>query len=228
MYETNFVRARTLNDAWRETLECCARNGESYLIEGGSYVGQIRKQLPYLTILVEEPSTRPFIFYTPQGIPEPTNEEKIEKYFYEYIATDTKVESEDYTYGMYISLQLPFIIDILNITNGNSNQACITIGDPFSVVLKDPPCLRTIDFKVVNGKLNMTVYFRSWDLFAGLPENLGGLQLLKEYVIANLNFPVQDGSLIAHSSGGHIYEMYFSIIDILNANKIGDVEFDGE
>jgi thymidylate synthase len=67
----------------------------------------------------------------------------------------------------------------------------------------DPPCLRILDFKVLPGKivcaentrcedykcqgrmqctvpvLSVTAYFRSWDLWAGFPTNLGGIELLK-------------------------------------------------
>ncbi len=214
MFEYNVVDALDLNDAWRNTLWCCNDRGYDYTIKRGSYEGQIRRQLDYLTIVVNKPWTKPFNFYTPGGMPPPTTPEKINSYFYNYLITDTKVEGEDYTYGQFIAPQLPEVIKILKTSEGMTNQACITIGDVNSINLKDPPCLKLIDFKVVKNTLNMTVYFRSWDLFVGLPENLGGLQLLKEFVLMHLN-GVEDGKLIAHSSGGHIYEMYFSIIGCL-------------
>ena len=86
--------------------------------------------------------------------------------------------------------------------------------------MDDPPCLRVITFKVVRGLLQMSLFFRSWDLFAGLPENLGGLQLLKEYVLAQLDFEVQDGPIVAYSDGLHIYEQYFGLVNALNVDKI--------
>ena len=172
-------------------------------------------------MLIEEPFTRPLAVSLPEnsGIPAPTSEEKIQSYFYEYLATDTKEDKEDYTYGQYIALQLPALIDLLNRSGGATNQACITIGDQHSIKLSDPPCLRVVDFKLVDGKLTMSLFFRSWDIFVGFPENLGGLQLLKEYIIMHLQFPVQDGPIIAYSSGAHIYEQYFPIVNILNAHK---------
>jgi thymidylate synthase len=108
----------------------------------------------------------------------------------------------------------------LNESNGNTNQASITVGDTEVCQLSDPPCLRNISFKVVDGQLQMSVYFRSWDLYAGLPENLGGLQLLKEYVLSHLLFPVIDGPLIAYSDGLHLYSQYFDCADTLNATKV--------
>lgn len=209
-----------IDDAWRDVMCLCVRSGYDYIVERGSYEGQIRKQLEMAMVVIEDPGKRPLAPIMPPGIPAPTSDEKIEKYFLDYIIGDELHGNEMYTYGSFIAPQLPRAIEILNSSNGNSNQACIAIGDVKSIAQSDPPCLRTIDFKVVNGKLNMIVFFRSWDLFAGFPENLGGLQLLKEYVLAHLNFECSDGSIIAYSSGLHIYEQYFDLVDMLSINKI--------
>ena len=217
----NVIRERTIENAWRSVLWACARYGYLYKIEKGSYEGQYRKQLDFATVIIEQPSIRPLAVTLPEhlGIPSPTDNDRIETYFYDYLITDTKTDKEDYTYGQYISLQVPLVIEILNSSRGNTNQACITVGDPNSIILKDPPCLRIIDFKVVDGRLDMSVFFRSWDLFAGFPENIGGLQLLKEYVAMHLDFPITDGKIFAYSSGAHIYEQYFSLVNQLNAHK---------
>jgi thymidylate synthase len=160
--------------------------------------------------------------YTPPPYPPPTNDEKIIVYFLEYIMSEKVHGNEDYTYGSFIKPQLQKAIDLLIATNGNTNQSCISVGDRQSIFLKDPPCLRTITFKVVEKKLNMTVLFRSWDLYAGLPENLGGLQMLKEYVLSQIEdyIDVIDGNLIAYSDGLHIYDQYFDLANALNVDKI--------
>jgi thymidylate synthase len=216
-----FISERTIEQAWRMSLWYCARYGYSYKVEKGSYEGQIRKQLNHLTVVIEEPYIRPLAVSLPEnsGIPAPTSEEKIQAYFFEYLATDTKGEKEDYTYGQYIAPQLPEVINLLNRSGGATNQACIGIGDQESVKLADPPCLRVVDFKVVEGKLNLSLFFRSWDIFVGFPENLGGLQLLKEYILSHLEFPVEDGPIIAYSSGAHIYEQYFPLVNLLNVHQ---------
>jgi len=215
------VREATIEQAWRMTLWSCARYGYSYKIKKGSYEGQLRKQLDHLLVIIDEPYRRPLAVTMPDnsGIAPPTSEERIYTYFYEYLVTNTKAESEDYTYGQYIEPQLTEVINLLNKSRGATNQACITIGDKESVYLDDPPCLRVVDFKVVDGKLNLSLFFRSWDIFVGFPENLGGLQLLKEYVLMHLNFPVKDGEIFAYSSGAHIYEQYFPIVNQLNVHK---------
>jgi thymidylate synthase len=216
----NYVETYNIGDAWREVMWLCLKKGYDYVVAGktGSYIGQIRKQLENVTIKILEPGKRPLAPIMPPNIPPPTTDENIEKYFLEYIMSKEIHGNEDYTYGSYIEPQLPYIIEKLIQSKGNTNQATISIGDREASKLADPPCLRVIDFKVVNGYLHMSIFFRSWDLFCGMPENLGGLQMLKEYVLANIEneFPVLDGQLIAYSSGLHLYEQYFDLVKMLN------------
>jgi len=66
------------------------------------------------------------------------------------------------------------------------------------------PCLRGIDFKIKNDYLIMSVIFRSWDLYAGFPENMGGLTLLNEYIAEQLD--IKPGPLAFTSAGLHLYD----------------------
>ena len=225
IFPENVIRERCIDNAWRSAMWCCIRNGYVYKVKKGSYEGQKRWQLPEAMIIIEEPWTRPLAVTIPEnfGFAPPTSEKRINDYFEEYIIGEEKEETEDYTYGQYISRQWERAVNLLNISEGSTNQATITIGDSKSIFLDSPPCLRSISFKVLPEeipKLQMSVYFRSWDLFAGLPENLGGLQLLKEFVLLHLTFKVSDGPLVAYSDGLHIYEQYFELVNLLNADKI--------
>ncbi|MBI4709485.1 MAG: hypothetical protein HY764_04805 [Candidatus Portnoybacteria bacterium] len=65
-------------------------------------------------------------------------------------------------------------------------------------------CLRGIDVWVEDGTLNFWVYFRSWDLWGGFPVNLGGIQLVKEYMAAEIG--VKDGGMIVSCKDLHVYE----------------------
>jgi thymidylate synthase len=85
----------------------------------------------------------------------------------------------------------------------------MTVGDKNSLYLEDPPCLRGIDTRIKDGKLNFVVYFRSWDLWNGFPANLGAIQLLKEYMSENIG--VEDGEIIAASKGLHIYDYVWEL-----------------
>ncbi len=88
----------------------------------------------------------------------------------------------------------------------------MAVGDDRSIFLSDPPCLRAIDTRVRQGKLNFVVYFRSWDLWAGFPSNLAAIQLLKEYMASEIG--VDDGEIIAMSKGLHLYEYSWELAKI--------------
>ncbi len=221
--KTNYVEGCRIEDVWRDVMWLCVKNGWDFVVKGGSYKGQIRKQLPFVTLRITKPWERPLSPIMPESLNfTPTTDENIEEYFNRYLVEDKIAENEQYTYGTFIKPQLPIIIKRLVETSGNTNQACITVGDTPSTFLDDPPCLRVIDFKVIKRRLVMTVFFRSWDLVTGLPENLGGLQMVKEYVLAHFpeDMGIVDGELIAFSDGLHIYEQYFEISDMLNVDKI--------
>lgn len=85
-----------------------------------------------------------------------------------------------------------------------NNQMVLQVGHPTDMLLKDPPCLRQIDTRIQDGKLNFVVYFRSWDLFNGFPSNLAGIQILKEYIASCIG--VEDGEMIVSSKGLHLYD----------------------
>jgi thymidylate synthase len=86
----------------------------------------------------------------------------------------------------------------------NTNQGYMAVGSSASIFLEDPQCLRGIDTKIRNDKLHFFVYFRSWDLWGGFPANLGGIQILKEYMASEIG--VGDGEIIAASKGLHLYD----------------------
>ena len=88
-----------------------------------------------------------------------------------------------------------------------NNQMVLQVAHPTDMLLQDPPCLRHIDTRIQDGKLHFYPYFRSWDLWGGFPANLAGIQLLKEYVSAEIG--VEDGEILATSKGLHIYDYSF-------------------
>ncbi len=86
----------------------------------------------------------------------------------------------------------------------NTNQAVIQVAKPSDIGLADPPCLRHIDCRVIDGRLIWFIYFRSWDLWNGLPSNLAGLSLLMEQMSSETGY--EPGPFICHSKGLHIYD----------------------
>jgi len=199
----SIIEARDLSEAWFLCLQKTLQEGYEYRIERGSYAGQQRKELDFLTVHVKYPGTRPLVPDVPQGVPPPSSMEYVEEYL-PYLMTAHKKEGEQYTYGQYLESQIAEVIRMYREDGFKTNQAFMTVGDSHSLYLSDPPCLRMIDTRVRYGTLNFVAYFRSWDLWAGFPSNLAAIQLLKEYMASEIG--VADGELVAMSKGLHLYE----------------------
>ena len=103
---------------------------------------------------------------------------------------------------LYIN-QIEWIIDTYKRHGHRNNQMVLQVAEPTDCTLVDPPCLRSIDTRIQDGKLRFFVYFRSWDLWGGMPANLAGIQNLKEYMAGQIG--VEDGEMIVESKGLHLY-----------------------
>ena len=98
----------------------------------------------------------------------------------------------------------------------NSNQAILQVAQPSDLIIKDPPCLRSIHVKIIDNKLVFYPYFRSNDLWGGFPANLAGIAVLQKYMADEIGVPV--GEMIYFSSGLHVYG-YVEEIAKLRCNK---------
>lgn len=199
----SIVEARDLSEAWFLCLRRTFKDGREYTIERGSFVGRRRKELDFIVLHVKCPGNRPLVPDVPPGVPPPSSMEYVENYV-QYLMTSFKADTEQYTYGEDLESQIPELIRLYKEDGHNTNQGFMAVGSRESIKLPDPPCLRGIDTRIENGKLHFIVYFRSWDLWAGLPSNLAGIQLLKEYIASEVG--VDDGELIALSKGLHLYD----------------------
>jgi len=209
--EISVIEARDLSEAWFLCLCRTLTGGYEYQIDRGSYAGQRRKELDFVIVQVRYPGTRPIIPDVPQGVPPPSTMEYIESYL-PYLMAAHRKEGEQYTYGQYLETQIAEVIKMYKEDGYNTNQAFMAVGDSQSIFLSDPPCLRSIDTRIRDNKLNFVVYFRSWDLWAGFPSNLAAIQLLKEYMASEIG--VDDGELIAMSKGLHLYEYVWELARI--------------
>ncbi len=197
------IEARDLSEAWFLCLQKTMASGYEYKIDRGSYAGQHRKELGLINVRVKNPGTRPLIPDVPPGVPPPSTMEYVESYL-PYLMTSQRAEGEQYTYGQYLEKQIPEVIKMYKEQGYNTNQAYMTVGDEDSIQLTDPPCLRGIDTRIRENRLNFIVYFRSWDLWAGFPSNMAGIQLMKEYMASEIG--VEDGELVGISKSLHVYE----------------------
>jgi len=175
------------------------------------------------------------------NIPAPVeNQDKVDKYFARYVMSGQKEGDEQYTYGERLTgaqtspilhikrehtyfekgKEIPPMINQVEEVirrykefGPGNNQLIMQVGQPADLMLKDPPCLRHIDTRIEEGKLHFSnIYFRSWDLWGGLPENLPGFQMLKEYMAQEIG--VEDGEIIFTSKGLHLYGYAWEIAGI--------------
>ncbi len=205
-----FIKARDLPDAWFQCVYQILDTGRTYTIDRGSYEGQKRIEFDYITVHIKYPGKRPLLPDIPPalGIPNPVDNDYLDQYL-PYLMTSIKKEGEEYTYGEYLEPQINEIIRMYREDGHGTNQAYMTVGDPKTLYLSDPPCLRGIDTRIKDNKLHFVVYFRSWDLWNGFPANLGAIQLLKEYMADSIG--VEDGQIIAASKGLHLYDYIWEL-----------------
>jgi thymidylate synthase len=208
--ELIFIEARDLPDAWFQCVYQILGEGRTYRVDRGSFKGQERLEFDYITVHIKFPGTRPLLPDIPPalGIPNPVANDYLDQYL-PYLMTSVKKEDEEYTYGEYLEPQIDEVIRMYREDGHGTNQAYMTVGNPDTLGLEDPPCLRGIDTRIKDERLHFIVYFRSWDLWNGFPANLGAIQLLKEYMAENIG--VEDGEIIAASKGLHLYDYIWEL-----------------
>jgi len=105
-----------------------------------------------------------------------------------------------------------FIIPLLR-KNNFSRRAIIIMWDPekdSNPYKREVPALTSINFKIMNKKLNATAVVRSNDLFFGWPANFYQIFVLQEYVAKELG--CKTGSLTTFSNSAHIFKDQFEDI----------------
>jgi thymidylate synthase len=218
-----FVQAKTISDAWFQLIYNLFDHAYTQAIQKGSFEGeQYRLQYPGIAAYIEHPYYDMVPVMPPgSNIPAPTTMEYIEDYFANYLMDPELSENETYKYASRVhhpmprgGTQLDRVIEMLR-EAPLTNQAVVEIGTPDDLDVcygndgkLDPPCLRLLDFKALPGDgealvLTVSSYFRSWDLWAGFPSNLGGSELLTHYVAQEAG--LGNGPMYVYSAGAHIY-----------------------
>jgi len=232
-----FIEAKTISDAWFQLLYNIFDYGYVQDIQRGSFENeQYRRQYPGIAVFIEHPDVDIIpVIPAHLGIPSPTSMEYIEDYFANYLMDSNVSKEETYRYASRIHIPMPEggtqlerVIEILKMTPF-TNQAVVEVGSMYDLDVCygndgkcDPPCLRLLDFKVLPGYvLSVTAYFRSWDLWAGFPTNLGGIELLKQYISEEVG--LQNGPMYAYSAGAHIYGYQEEVARIRTARLVSNV-----
>jgi thymidylate synthase len=233
MLKPVYVYGKTIDDVYFQLLYSLWKNGRKYKITEGSSKGAYRLEFDRATGFIEFPTCRPLSPIFPEGVQPVVTESMIEDYFVNYLMDGTNLEDyEHYRYatwlrglkdndGIYVFVpdQVSWVINHFKEKGFGNNHCYMTIGYPESNFAYDipyeneaerltSPCLRGIDVKIIKDenvyKLCFDVYFRSWDLYAAWPCNIGGITLLMEYMACELNIDI--GVLSFSSSKLHCYD----------------------
>jgi len=237
-----FVEGTTLDDTWKQLLYQVYQHGREYKITRGSYEGSKRLEFDFVSGFIQYPHTRPLApIMEGSTVPPPTTDEDIETYFANYIMDPTLADNEHYKYSTWINKALlnkyKYNLQYLHETPvewvikhfqeaGYGNAHCyITIGGndtnfeydkPYETEQErgTSPCLRGLDFKIVNNTLLTHVNYRSWDCFSGWPTNMGGFTLLNEYIANHLE-GVEPGPLSFACKSLHAYDFQIEPIKMI-------------
>lgn len=210
------INATTIPDAWFQALYQLLEaiktgNGaRRYTVQTGSDPGQDRIEFDFALIHIKNPGARPLIPLIPEylSIP-PVGDADYEQEYLSYLLSPEKKPNEHYTYGERLSGNFEKCIEYYKKHGPNTNRMCLEIARPEDIDFYDmetgegsSPCLRLIDTRIENGILHFIIYFRSWSLWGGLPNNLSALQQAKELMASEIG--VEDGELICMSKGLNI------------------------
>jgi thymidylate synthase len=214
-------------DAWFQALSHIWNQGDAFQVGYGSEITETKKL--NLTIEITHPETRPLV-----SDKAPCDIKYVQGYALEYLWCGEKQQDETYTYGSRLNHPVNQIEEAVKryVQEQRDRQVTMVIRLPEDIQKSlhakrhEPPCLSLIDTEILEGKMHLTCYFRSWDAYAGLPANIAGLQLFNEAFVKDVNrlgnLSLETGKLIFHSKNCHIYQRQFKFVEELLKPKASD------
>jgi thymidylate synthase len=214
-------------DAWFQALNRIWSEGDAFQVGYGSEITETKKL--NLTIEIKHPETRPLV-----SDKAPCDIKYVQGYALEYLWCGEKHEDETYTYGSRLNHPINQIEEAVKryAKEQRDRQVTMVIRLPEDIQKSlharrhEPPCLSLIDTEILDGKMHLTCYFRSWDTYAGLPANIAGLQLFNEAFVKDVNrlgnLQLETGKLIFQSKNCHIYQRQFKLVEELLKPKNSD------
>jgi thymidylate synthase len=204
-----FVRARTISDAWHRGLGVIWRQGAEITDERGTRI----RELLSLQVVVEDPYQ--------EMIPAEYswNEERLEEYAQQLLSG--KNPGFEYTYGERLRAwhlpgmpaldQIEQVILRLKASANTRRATAVTWIAPVDAAKDEVPCMIVDDFKLRDGCLHLSIFFRSHDFAGAYPANLYGLARLLQYVSGQVG--AEPGSISTTSASAHIYEHDWDWVD---------------
>ena len=204
-------------DAWYKTLDAIWNEGDIFEVCYGSEYAKTKKL--NLSIEVAKPETRPLV-----DDKAPCDMKYVQWYALKYLWSGI-IEDETYTYGSRLRKPIDQIEAAIKryLEEPADRQITFAVRLPEDIMKRvngrkhEPPCLSLIDTEILEEKLHLTCYFRSWDAYAGLPANVAGIQLFNEAFVSEINrqgnLNLKSGKLIFHSKNCHIYKRQFKLVE---------------
>jgi thymidylate synthase len=196
-----FIRARTISDAWHRGLNLIWRQGAGITDERGTRI----RELLSLQVVVEDP------YQEMIPVEYSWNEERLEEYAQQLLSG--KNPGFEYTYGERLRAwslpgmpaldQIEQVILRLKASANTRRATAVTWIAPVDAAKDEVPCMIVDDFKLRDGRLHLSIFFRSHD-FAGLAR-------LLQYVSSQVG--AEPGSISTTSASAHIYEHDWDWVD---------------
>lgn len=186
------IESNTLGEAWLAAMKKVMTKGED-IFDDGVPLREIRNL--YITIASLCESDPILIQYA--------DHDRIalmkKKYATCGLVGDYKIDYGSYIYDNNGVNQIDWVINKLH-NKPETKSATITLHKPGEQMLA---CLSMIDFKYRNGHLDMSVIYRSQNIFWSQPGNMLALRQIQTDVATALNFALGKVELIVISA--HIY-----------------------
>ncbi len=217
------INAFDCPDAWFQTLNQIWSKGDIFRVGYGSETTETKKL--NLTIEISHPENRPLV-----SDKAPCDMKYVQWYALTYLWCGEK-QDETYTYGSRLREPVDQVEEAVKryLQEQRDRQVTLAVRLPEDIrkfrgkERHEPPCLSLIDTEILEGKMHLTCYFRSWDAYAGLPANIAGLQLFNEAFVKEINsrgdVDLETGKLIFHSKNCHIYERQYKLVAELLSPK---------
>jgi thymidylate synthase len=206
-------------DAWFKTLNSIWIQGDDFQVGYGSEETMTKKL--NLTLEIDHPENRPLV-----SDKAPCDMKYVQWYALTYLWCGEGKQDETYTYGSRLREPVNQVEEAIKryVKEQRDRQITMVVRLPEDIKTlrpgtterHEPPCLSLIDTEILEGKMHLTCYFRSWDAYAGLPANIAGLQLFNEAFVSEINergnLSLKTGKLIFHSKNCHIYKRQFNLV----------------
>ncbi len=212
------IKAFDCPDAWYKVLNKIWYNGDIFKVGYGSEASETKKL--NVSIEITNPMNRPLVDFMA-----PCDMKYVNWYALKYLWSGA-IEEETYTYGSRMRKPVDQVEEAIKryVEEQRDRQVTFVIRLPEDIKKSlgdykkhEPPCLSLIDTEILDNKLNLTCYFRSWDAYAGLPANIAGIQLFNEALASEINrrgnLNLKTGKLIFHSKNCHIYERQYAWVE---------------